>query len=272
MGLTPWIDVSCHLHCSQALNHLVRYVLMTPFGWFSGFSFLTQCLKLKTLVQANFWLKYLFFNPFSQMVGQTMLTIFCKYSLEYMYVTFVGPTLIWKIMAVSHLIFFCALDESRFWWEWLLFKLSNRSKLMAKCYNHCINSNNSHQKILTSCITLFPIFFDTWFYLTVIFVRAIFQKNKPERVFGLQVRWRELDTFKILHFFGIFLDISGNFLGGFFRSNFLGGFFLGGFFLEDFFGGFFWENFLGRNSLFTLLKSAMLFEYGRNWFFCQDFG
>ena len=77
MGLTPWIDVSCHLHCSQALNHLVRYVLMTPFGWFSGFSFLTQCLKLKTLVASQILTKIfvpvIIFNRFSPMVGQTII-------------------------------------------------------------------------------------------------------------------------------------------------------------------------------------------------------
>ena len=34
-------------------------------------------------------------------------------------------------------------------------------------------------------------------------------KNKPERVFGLQVRCRELDIFKIV---GIFCEIVWNFL------------------------------------------------------------
>ena len=39
--------------------------------------------------------------------------------------------------------------------------------------------------------------------------------------------------------------------------------------LEEIFGRIFlgeivWEDFFGRNSLFTLLKSAKLFEYGRN--------
>ena len=32
------------------------------------------------------------------------------------------------------------------------------------------------------------------------------QYNKPERVFGLQVRWRELDTFKFLEIFWIFVE------------------------------------------------------------------
>ena len=40
-------------------------------------------------------------------------------------------------------------------------------------------------------------------------------------------------------------------------------------------GGFFLGGIFGRNSLFTLLRSAKLFqnmEYERNWCFCQDFG
>ena len=47
-------------------------------------------------------------------------------------------------------------------------------------------------------------------------------KNKPERVFGLQVRCRELDIFKIFEIFWIFW---GDFFGGFFL----------GIFFEDFF-------------------------------------
>ena len=62
----------------------------------------------------------------------------------------------------------------------------------------------------------------------------------------------------------------------FFWKNFFGRIFLEEFFRRnfwvDFLGGFFWEEFLceefcGRNSLggiLTLLKSAKLFEYGRN--------
>jgi hypothetical protein len=75
-------------------------------------------------------------------------------------------------------------------------------------------------------------------------------------------------------FFRFFLDFFWrNFFGGFFREdffggffwrNFLGGFFLGGFFGRIFLGGFFWEDFLGMNSLFTLLKSAKLFESERD--------
>ena len=60
--------------------------------------------------------------------------------------------------------------------------------------------------------------------------------NKPERVFGLQVRCRELDIFKILEISWIF---GGNFLVGFF-----GGIFLGGMFWDIF-----WEDFFGSNSL-----------------------
>ena len=51
--------------------------------------------------------------------------------------------------------------------------------------------------------------------------RVIWNINKPERVFGLQARCRELDIFKILEFF---LDIWGIF---FWRIS-LGGIFFGG--------------------------------------------
>ena len=65
-------------------------------------------------------------------------------------------------------------------------------------------------------------------------------KNKPERVFGLQVRWRELDTFKILEkFWEIFWKCFG-FLRGIFGE------FFGRIFWEDFFGEIFWEDFLGE--------------------------
>ena len=90
------------------------------------------------------------------------------------------------------------------------------------------------------------------------------------------MRWRELDTFKILEIFWIFLGI---FLGGFFWRNLFGGIFreifledffwrnslriffgnflgifcelfrrnfLGGFFGRNFLGGFFWEDIFGR--------------------------
>ena len=60
-------------------------------------------------------------------------------------------------------------------------------------------------------------------------------KNKPKRVFGLQVRCRELDIFKIRNFLRNFLDIFGIFEG-----NILD-------FLEEFFGGIFWEDFFWRN-------------------------
>ena len=39
-----------------------------------------------------------------------------------------------------------------------------------------------------------------------------------------------------------------------------------GIFKEDFFGGIFLENFFGRNTLYTWLKSAKLFEYERDLF------
>ena len=52
-------------------------------------------------------------------------------------------------------------------------------------------------------------------------------------------------------------------MGGFFRRNIFG---------RIIFGGVFWEEFFGSNSLFTLLKSAKVFEYEWNLCFCQDFG
>ena len=55
-----------------------------------------------------------------------------------------------------------------------------------------------------------------------------------------QVRWRELDTFKILEifweFWGDFLDFFGNFWGGFFLEEFFWRIF-GGFFQENSLGG-----------------------------------
>ena len=62
--------------------------------------------------------------------------------------------------------------------------------------------------------------------------------NKPERVFGLQVRCRELDSFKIRNFLR---KLCGNFLDFFrdFLEEFLG-------FFLDLFGGFFWEDSFGR--------------------------
>ena len=52
----------------------------------------------------------------------------------------------------------------------------------------------------------------------------------------------------------IFWDFGWNVLEEFFERNFLGGFFR-----RNFLGGFFGEDFFGRNSLFTLLKSAKIF-------------
>jgi hypothetical protein len=78
--------------------------------------------------------------------------------------------------------------------------------------------------------------------------------NKPEWVFGLQLRCRELDIFKIFFekLFGNFLD----FLGEFFSRIFFGGIFLG-VFLEDFWGEFFGRIFLGgffgRNTKIILI-------------------
>ena len=63
---------------------------------------------------------------------------------------------------------------------------------------------------------------------------------------------------KILEFFG-----GRNFLGGTLWENFFG---------KKIWGGFFRRNIFGSNSLFTLLKSAKVFEYEWNLCFCQDFG
>ena len=74
----------------------------------------------------------------------------------------------------------------------------------------------------------------------------VFDRNKPERVFGLQVPCRELDIFKIGNclrncleifwiFSGNFLDYSWGFFGGIFLEEFFGRIFFGGSFLEDLF-------------------------------------
>ena len=71
--------------------------------------------------------------------------------------------------------------------------------------------------------------------------------NKPEKVFGLQVRWWELDTFKILEIFWEIIWISFGFFWEFFFGIYLEKFF-GRIFLRIFLGGFFgkicWEDFL----------------------------
>ena len=89
------------------------------------------------------------------------------------------------------------------------------------------------------------------------------------------MRCRELHIFKIL---GIFREIAWNFpvfwrelVKNFFGNlleDFFGGIFLEEFFGRNFLGGFFWKEFFLEDFLFTLLKSAMLFEYGRNGFVC----
>ena len=102
-------------------------------------------------------------------------------------------------------------------------------------------------------------------YFMTLKIIGVFHENKPERVFGLQVRCRELDIYKIRFFLRnclqifwiysgflgeIFLeDFSGKiFLGGFFREDFFGRIFLEGFFQMIFLGGLF-GGFFGRNSL-----------------------
>ena len=80
-------------------------------------------------------------------------------------------------------------------------------------------------------------------------LEVTFWRKKPERVFGLQVRCRELDIFKILEMFWIFW---GEFFSRIFWRYFVG------FFWEDFLGGFFGEEFFGRNSLVDFYKELML--------------
>jgi hypothetical protein len=79
---------------------------------------------------------------------------------------------------------------------------------------------------------------------------TIFSKNKPERVFGFQVRCREFLGIGIFSklgffekFFGNFLDFLGNFLG-FIFLRFFWRTFLEDFFCEDFYEEFFWRIFL----------------------------
>ena len=87
------------------------------------------------------------------------------------------------------------------------------------------------------------------------------EKNKPERVFGLQVRCKELDIFKIRNLLRNCLEIvwifSRFFGGNFFEFSWI---FLRifGFFVRIFLRGFFREDFLGMSSLYTLLKSTKL--------------
>ena len=64
--------------------------------------------------------------------------------------------------------------------------------------------------------------------------------KQARKVFGLQVKCKELDIFKIRNFLRNCLEIFSGFFGGIY-----------GFFF-DFFGTIFWEDFLG--------KSANLFE------------
>ena len=61
-----------------------------------------------------------------------------------------------------------------------------------------------------------------------------------------------------LEFFWIFPGFFGGIFWIFLEE------FFGGFFWEDFLGGIFLEDFFGRNFLFTLLKSAKLFESERD--------
>ena len=114
----------------------------------------------------------------------------------------------------------------------------------------CLNDQNHND------LMIFDI--ENWFLKSDLCNFWVSEINKPKRVFGLQVRWRDLDTFKIFEkFFGNFLDFFGNFLGGFFWRNFSGGFVWEKFFRRIFLGGFFGRNYLVENN-----KELM---------FCQDF-
>ena len=130
-----------------------------------------------------------------------------------------------------------------------------------------LNNTSTYAQIF-SRKKYFPNFFLTFvqLYSMQLFSAdpTIFTKNKPERVFSLQVRWRELDTFKILEIFWeivwklfvFFWNSLGIFFGGFFWGIFcwdiflekifgrifFGRIFLGGFFMRNF-----WEEFFGRN-------------------------
>ena len=57
-------------------------------------------------------------------------------------------------------------------------------------------------KLIQSCLVALP----HWFF-AVVQLQAEFWKNKPERVFSLQVQCRELDIFKIKNFFRDYLEM-----------------------------------------------------------------
>ena len=96
---------------------------------------------------------------------------------------------------------------------------------------------------LRFCPAIFPLCrkFKNWrrdhkkFHILVIvahyyfFLKIMCSQNKPERVFGLQVRCRELDIFKIRNFLRNCLQIFWIY-SGFFEE-----IFFWGFFFEDFF-------------------------------------
>ena len=97
-------------------------------------------------------------------------------------------------------------------------------------------------------------------FIKDLFLVLVVSMNKPERGFGLQVRCRKLDIFKILEIFWIFW---GEFLSRIFLGIFFGGifwrYFLGGFFLEDVFGRIFLAGILGRNYLVDFLQGIDVF-------------
>ena len=84
-----------------------------------------------------------------------------------------------------------------------------------------------------------------------LFVIVFVSRNKPERVFNLQVRYvQRIGNFQNHENFLVMLDFFWNILG-----------FLGGFYWE--FIWIFWGVFFGN-------FGGFLWEYGRNRFVCQD--
>ena len=106
------------------------------------------------------------------------------------------------------------------------------------------------------------------------------RKNKPKRDFGLQVRCKELDIFKILHIFEKMFGKVLDFLGGifsrifcedFFLEEFFGDIFLDNLFWDNFFGGFFWEDFLGRIFVEEFFGRNYLVEINKELMFLSRF-
>ena len=89
---------------------------------------------------------------------------------------------------------------------------------------------------------------------------SIYEVNKPDKVSASMWDVENCIFSKLRTFGEIVGKFSGFFWGNFFYFSWI---FLEQFFFEDFLRGFF-----GRNSLFTSLKSAKLFESEIDWCFC----